>query len=69
MLSRAAAAANQYMTLEQAVSQYDGVFTKRFLYRLTSEGRIPHRKVRGRLIFTVADLEDYIQDGYRHTRV
>jgi len=38
-----------------------GLATKTSIYQLTAEGKIPHAKISGKLIFCRTDLEEWVR--------
>jgi hypothetical protein len=54
----------QYVTLRALIDLFPDAFNERYLRRLVAERRIPHYKPSdGRLMFNVAEVEDWIRAG------
>lgn len=54
----------RFLSLDDVVERYVGVWSRWQMYELTRLGQIPHRKLPGRreLLFVLADLEAW-EDG------
>lgn len=52
-----------WLTIEQAVDHYEGIFTERLLRRLVFERRVAFSHAGRKVIFDSRDLDTYLESG------